>query len=146
MRVLVIHGPNLHMQGKREPETYGSQTLEDINNMMRDRATKQGQELKTFQSNHEGEIIELIWRERDWADALIINPGAYTHTSIAIRDAIAGAGIPSIEVHLSNVFRRETFRHHSHITPVAVGFICGFGAQGYLLALEAALQHGKKQR
>jgi len=138
MNVLVLHGPNLNLLGTREPEIYGRATLDDINAMLETLATDLGITLKTFQSNSEGELVTAVQQASDWASAIIINPGAYTHTSIALRDAIAAVGIPTIEVHLSNVFARESFRHHSYITPVAQGIISGFGADSYRLALSAA--------
>jgi len=138
MNVLVIHGPNLNMLGTREPEVYGKTTLEDINVMLAEEARGMGVELKTFQSNVEGDLVTAIQQARGWADAIIINPAAYTHTSVAIRDAVAAVGVPTIEVHLSNVYSREAFRHHSHIAPVAAGQIAGFGKDSYRLALIAA--------
>jgi 3-dehydroquinate dehydratase II len=138
MKVLVVHGPNLNMLGTREPEVYGKTTLESINAMLADEAGALGIDLKTFQSNVEGELVTAIQEAAGWADAIIINPAAYTHTSVAIRDAIAAVGLPTIEVHLSNVYSREAFRHHSHIAPVAVGQIAGFGKDSYRLALIAA--------
>ena len=138
MKVLVIHGPNLNMLGTREPEVYGKTTLERIDAMLAEEARNLGIELKTFQSNVEGELVTAIQEAAGWADAIIINPAAYTHTSVAIRDAIAAVGVPTIEVHLSNVYSREAFRHHSHIAPVAVGQIAGFGKDSYRLALLAA--------
>jgi 3-dehydroquinate dehydratase-2 len=137
-KVLVLHGPNLNLLGEREPDVYGRFTLEEINQDLADRAGKLGLELKVAQSNHEGELVEAIQNARTWADVLIINPAAYTHTSVAIRDAIAAVKVPTIEVHLSNTASREGFRHNSHVSPVAVGVIQGFGKQSYLLALEAA--------
>lgn len=138
MNVLVIHGPNLNLLGSREPGVYGSTTLEHINAMLAAEAAKLGAELKTFQSNVEGELVNAIQEAAGWANVIIINPAAYTHTSVALRDAIAAVGIPTIEVHISNVYKREPFRHHSFIAPVAVGQISGFGANGYRLALLAA--------
>ena len=138
MNVLVIHGPNLNLLGTREPDVYGTQTLTDIDAMLEREAKSLGVTLKTFQSNSEGGLIDAIHGARGWANVIIINPGAYTHTSVAIRDALSGAGIPAIETHLSNVHAREDFRRHSHISPVAVGQICGFGAESYRLALHAA--------
>ncbi len=126
------------MLGKREPGVYGHATLEEIDAMLAKEAERMGMELKTFQSNSEGALVTAIQEAMGWADVLIINPGAYTHTSVALRDAIAGAGIPTIEVHLSNVHAREAFRHHSYIAPVAKGQIMGFGAESYRLALLAA--------
>jgi len=137
MRVLVIHGPNLNLLGGREPEVYGSTTLEEIDDRLRKRAEELGFAIITFQSNHEGEIVDKIAEARGSADAIIINPGAYTHTSVAIRDALSAVGLPTIEVHLSNIYARETFRHTSLVAPVVTGQISGFGAASYLLALEA---------
>lgn len=139
MNVLVIHGPNLNLLGTREPEVYGEETLESLNAMLGEEAQRLGIELRTFQSNIEGELVNQIHDAREWAHAIVINPGAYTHTSIALRDAISGVGIPTIEVHLSNVHARERFRRHSYIAPVTVGQICGFGSAGYTMALHAAL-------
>jgi 3-dehydroquinate dehydratase-2 len=138
MNVLVLHGPNLNLLGTREPEVYGRETLEDINAMLAEEAQRLGIALKTFQSNIEGELVTAIQEAKDWAHVVIINPAAYTHTSVALRDAIAAVGIPAIEVHLSNVYAREPFRHHSYIAPVATGQISGFGSDSYRLALLAA--------
>ncbi len=139
MRILVIHGPNLNLLGKREPGIYGQQTLSDINQSLKELAKNLDAELKTIQSNSEGEIVSFIGDNSDW-DGIIINPAAYTHTSVAIRDAISATGLPTIEVHLSNVFSREEFRHFSYISPVATGVICGLGPEGYLLALNAIVK------
>ena len=143
MNILVIHGPNLHLLGKRQPEIYGHQTLEDINAALDRRAAASPHEvvLKIFQSNHEGEIVTVIGEHINWADGILINPAAYTHTSIAIRDAISTVALPVIEIHLSNIYAREEFRHHSYISGVALGVIGGFGMHSYLLALEAMIQH-----
>jgi 3-dehydroquinate dehydratase-2 len=137
-KVLILHGPNLNLLGEREPEVYGSFTLEEINKDLEARAGQLGLEIKTVQSNHEGELVEAIQNARTWADVIVINPAAYTHTSVAIRDAIAAVRVPTIEVHISNTVAREGFRHISYISPVAVGVIQGFGKQSYLLALDAA--------
>ncbi len=137
-KVLVIHGPNLNLLGEREPSVYGPTTLEDINLALQDHASRVGVELKIFQSNHEGEIVETIQNARHWADVIVINPAAYTHTSVAIRDALAAISVPAIEVHLSNIHARENFRQASHISPVSVGQVVGFGKNSYLLALQAA--------
>jgi len=139
MRILVIHGPNLNMLGERETETYGTVDLETIDATLKAMAEKEGVEVECVQSNHEGEIAERIQKAKGAFDAIILNPAAFTHTSVTIRDAVAAAGVPTIEVHLSNVYAREAFRHHSYVAPVAVGQITGFGAQSYTLALRAAL-------
>lgn len=141
MNILLIHGPNLHLLGQRQPEIYGSQTLADIDQHLVEVATQRNIILKIFQSNHEGEIVTTIGQHIDWADGILINPAAYTHTSVAIRDALATIGLPVIELHLSNVHGRESFRHHSYIAPIAIGTIAGFGAFSYDLAIEAMIQH-----
>ncbi|RZT41106.1 type II 3-dehydroquinate dehydratase [Cupriavidus agavae] len=139
-KVLVLHGPNLNLLGTREPQTYGHVTLADIDAALRKRADDAGIGLDTFQSNHEGALVDRIHAARgEGVDFIVINPAAYTHTSVALRDALAGVAIPFVEVHLSNVHRREPFRHHSYFSDQAVGVICGLGWQGYLLALEYAL-------
>ncbi|CAN7485722.1 type II 3-dehydroquinate dehydratase [Cupriavidus necator] len=139
-KVLVLHGPNLNLLGTREPETYGHTTLADIDAALAERAAKTGVSLDTFQSNHEGALVDRIHAARaEGVEFIIINPAAYTHTSVALRDALAGVAIPFVEVHLSNVHRRESFRHHSYFSDVAVGVICGLGWQGYLLALDYVL-------
>ncbi|WP_454764983.1 type II 3-dehydroquinate dehydratase [Cupriavidus campinensis] len=136
-KVLVLHGPNLNLLGTREPQTYGHTTLADINDALARRAAGAGLDLDTFQSNHEGALVDRIQAARgDGVDFILINPAAYTHTSVALRDALAAVAIPFIEVHLSNVHRREPFRHHSYLSDQAVGVICGLGWQGYLLALD----------
>lgn len=139
MNIQIINGPNLNLLGTREPEVYGRLTLKQINETLDTQAAKKGASTKYFQSNSEGALIDAIHEARGWADVIIINPGAYTHTSIALRDAISAVNIPTIEVHLSNVHAREEFRHHSYISPVTVGQIIGFGAEGYSMALHAAL-------
>lgn len=142
---LVLHGPNLNLLGTREPEIYGSQTLNDVNALLKTRAAEQGHLLSTMQSNAEHEIVDRIHTAyRDQVDFILINPAAFTHTSVAIRDALAGVKIPFIEVHLSNVFAREPFRHHSYLSDIAKGVICGLGVHGYLLALEAAIREVTK--
>jgi 3-dehydroquinate dehydratase-2 len=136
-RVLVLNGPNLNMLGVREPATYGSQTLADIEKMCKAEGKKLGLAVTCKQSNIEGELVTWIQQALGTQDAIIINPGAYSHTSIAIHDAIRAVGLPVAEVHLSNIHAREQFRHHSYVSAVAVGMICGFGATGYKLALSA---------
>jgi len=136
----VIHGPNLSLLGTREPAVYGSTTLAEIDAMLKNRGAELKATVETFQSNHEGAIIDAIHGARGRFDAIVINAGAYTHYSIAIRDAIAGIGLPTVEVHLSNVHKREEFRHHSVIAPVAAGSIAGFGVHSYELGLRAAVQ------
>ncbi|MCX7678326.1 MAG: type II 3-dehydroquinate dehydratase [Spirochaetes bacterium] len=134
--ILVLHGPNLNLLGKREPEIYGKSSLDELNMLLEKKAQDMNIALRIFQSNSEGGLIDLIQQNCD-VSGIIINPAAYTHTSIAIRDAIASTGIPTIEVHLSNIHAREEFRHRSMIAPVCIGQICGFGVNSYLLALEA---------
>lgn len=139
-RLLVLHGPNLNLLGTREPEVYGRVTLPQIDQALVDRAADAGADLVTFQSNHEGALVDRIQSARnEQTDFILINPAAYTHTSVAIRDALAGVAIPFVEIHLSNVHRREAFRHHSYLSDLAEGVICGLGWKGYLYALEFAL-------
>jgi 3-dehydroquinate dehydratase II len=141
MSILVLHGPNLNLLGTREPEVYGSTTLAQINADLVAIAAKVGAKVETFQSNHEGALIDRVHAARsDGTEFIVINPGAFTHTSVALRDAFAGVAIPFIEVHLSNVHQREPFRHHSYFSDLAVGVIVGLGADGYRFALDAALQ------
>jgi 3-dehydroquinate dehydratase-2 len=143
--ILVIQGPNLNLLGTREPEVYGKTTLEDIHKQLGAISKSHSIELSTFQSNHEGELIDCVQKaKQDEIDFIIINPGAFTHTSVALRDALAGVDIPFIEVHLSNIHRREEFRKHSYLSDIATGVICGLGAIGYELALEAAIAHLEK--
>jgi len=137
-RVLVLHGPNLNLVGTREPGIYGRQTLADIERRLHELASELGVALETFQSNSEGKLVDRIQAARESADAIVINAGAYTHTSVAIRDALLAAELPVVEVHLSNTYKREAFRHHSLIADIAVGQIVGFGVHSYLLGLRAA--------
>jgi 3-dehydroquinate dehydratase II len=134
--ILVIHGPNLNMLGKREPDVYGKATLEDINSTLEETGNCLGVRVECFQSNHEGVIVEKIQKIMNSHQGLIINPGAYTHTSVAIRDALLLLSFPVVEVHLSNIYKREPFRHHSMVAGVATGQISGLGSDGYILALE----------
>jgi len=138
-KILVIHGPNLNLLGKREPGIYGKTTLKQINQALEKAAKKYKIKLIAKQSNHEGEIVDLIGKNKNKASGILINPAAYTHTSIAIRDAILAAGIPTIEVHLSNIHSREEFRHKSLISPVVKGTIMGFGPKSYILGLQALI-------
>ncbi|MBS0170793.1 MAG: type II 3-dehydroquinate dehydratase [Nitrospira sp.] len=141
LRLLVLHGPNLNLLGTREPSVYGQASLPDINKSIARRAGELGVVVQTKQTNMEGELVTWIQDARGHFDGIIINPAAYTHTSIAIRDAIVAVALPTVEVHLSNIHQREEFRHHSFIAAVALGQIAGFGPTGYLLALEALTAH-----
>ncbi|MBT9315376.1 type II 3-dehydroquinate dehydratase [Leptothoe spongobia] len=142
--VLVLHGPNLNMLGKREPEIYGSDTLEDVNVALGTLSKDLNVLVSCYQSNHEGDLIDAIQAADGKHQAILINPGAYTHTSIAIRDAIASVALPTVEVHLSNIHKREAFRHHSYIAPIAIGQICGFGVNSYYLGLRALVDYLQK--
>jgi 3-dehydroquinate dehydratase-2 len=135
--VLVLHGPNLNLLGSREPEVYGRLTLEDIDNRLMEAGESLELEVRSYQSNSEGSLIDALQAARGWASGVVFNPGGYTHTSVALRDAVAAIGIPVVEVHLSNVYAREEFRHRSLISPVCAGKITGFGWRSYLLGLQA---------
>ena len=144
-KILVLHGPNLNLLGTREPEHYGADTLSDIEKRLYTQAEQAGHQLENFQSNAEHELISKVHAARSNTHFIIINPAAFTHTSVALRDALSGVAIPFIEVHLSNVHARETFRHQSYFSDIALGVICGLGAQGYELALQAAIKHTTQQ-
>lgn len=140
-RVLVLNGPNLNLLGSREPEVYGRRTLEDVLAAMRSWVGERDVKLHHVQSNSEGDLVDALHEARSWADGVVCNAGAYTHSSVALRDAVAGTGLPVVETHLSNVHAREEFRHRSLLAPVCVGVVTGFGADSYVLALEGLLRH-----
>jgi len=145
-RILYVDGPNLNVLGAREPAVYGVRTLEQIRDLVRAAAGREGAEVEFFQSNHEGELVERLQKARGAADGVVINPGGYTHTSVAIRDALLFCGLPAVEVHLSNPARREPFRRRSLVADVVIGRIAGFGGYGYVLALLALLDHLREAR
>ncbi len=141
MKILVINGVNLNMLGIREPEKYGSMTLKDLEKELYAYSFKLGIDIETYQSNHEGEIVEKIHAAKDNFDGIVINAGAYTHTSVAIRDAISAVNVPTVEVHMTNIYKRESFRHHSYLAPVCIGQISGFGVNSYKLGLKAVVDY-----
>ncbi len=141
LSILALHGPNLNLLGQREPGIYGSLTLAEINRLLEEEAFKLQAKVFPLQSNHEGVLVDTIHGALGQHQGILINAGAYTHTSVALRDAIAAVNLPTVEVHLSNIYRREDFRHHSYIAPVAIGQISGFGGQSYLLGLQALVNH-----
>ncbi len=139
INLLILHGPNLNLLGLREPDIYGKTTLTDVNAALMDIARRRSAELRILQSNHEGVLIDTLHECRTWAQGVLINPGGLTHTSVALRDAISGIALPCVEVHLSNIHKREEFRHHSYISGVALGVVAGFGWRSYTLGLTALL-------
>jgi len=141
MRIAVIHGPNLRLLGRREPHVYGSTTLEEINAALHSLAKELGVELELFQSNHEGEILDFLEGVQPRVQGVLINPGGLTHTSVSLRDGLAGIGLPVVEIHLSNPAAREAFRHRSFVAPIALGTVAGFGENSYLLALRGLMAH-----
>jgi 3-dehydroquinate dehydratase-2 len=141
LKIQVVHGPNLNLLGTRDPEIYGTTTLAEIDAELVRRGKARGAAVRSAQSNVEGELVSLIQAAKKWADAIVINPGAYTHTSVALRDAIEAVALPTVEVHLSNIHAREEFRHHSLTAARCIGQICGFGANSYYLGLDAAINH-----
>lgn len=141
MKILVLHGPNLNLLGQREPEIYGTLTLADINTRLLERAAELNITLDIRQSNYEGQLVDWVQEGMGVVAGILINPGGYTHTSVSLRDALAGSGLPTVECHLSNIHAREAFRQHSYIAPVCVGQISGFGWRSYLLGLEALVGH-----
>ncbi|MEM8779509.1 MAG: type II 3-dehydroquinate dehydratase [Cyanobacteria bacterium P01_G01_bin.49] len=145
LSVLVLHGPNLNLLGKREPGIYGSTTLEEINHLLTEEGKSLHANISNLQSNHEGALVDAIHEALDRHQGILINPGAYTHTSIALRDALTGVQVPTVEVHLSNIHQREAFRHHSYIAPIAIGQISGFGVNSYLLGLQGLVNYLRQQ-
>ncbi|MEH2057202.1 MAG: type II 3-dehydroquinate dehydratase [Nostoc sp.] len=141
LSILALHGPNLNLLGQREPGIYGSLTLAEINRLLEEEGLKLQAKVFSLQSNHEGILVDTIHGALGQYEGILINAGAYTHTSVALRDAIAAVNLPTVEVHLSNIYRREDFRHHSYIAPVAIGQISGFGVESYLLGLQALVNH-----
>lgn len=141
LRIAVVHGPNLNLLGQREPDVYGRRTLADLNRALEDAAAAMGVEVDCFQANGEGALVDHIQQRAGAVAGFLINAGAYTHTSVALRDALVGVGRPFVEVHLSNIFAREEFRHHSHLSDRAVGLVAGFGQNSYLLGLRALVEH-----
>ena len=141
LSILVLHGPNLNLLGKREPGIYGFETLANVNDRLLQEAAALQVQVSTLQSNHEGALVDAIHAASGIHQGILVNAGAYTHTSVAIRDAIAAIALPTVEVHLSNIYRREVFRHHSYIAPIAIGQISGFGAESYRLGLQALVHH-----
>lgn len=141
--ILVLHGPNLNLLGLREPEIYGSTTLAQVDSLLEEESKRLQVDISCLQSNHEGVLVDAIHQAKENCHGIVINAGAYTHTSVAIRDALAGVEIPTVEVHLSNIYRREEFRHHSYIAPIAIGQISGFGVNSYILGLQALVNYLK---
>jgi 3-dehydroquinate dehydratase-2 len=141
LNILVLHGPNLNLLGLREPDIYGYLTIEDVNAILEEEASQLNATVSCFQSNHEGALVDAIHKAVEDYQGIVINPGAYTHTSVAIRDALAAVDLPTVEVHLSNIYSREEFRHYSYIAPIAIGQISGFGVDSYLLGLQALIAY-----
>jgi len=146
VRIAAVHGPNLNLLGRREPEVYGRATLADVDAALAALAAELGAQVESRQSNHEGELVSFVQEAAERVDGFVVNAGAYTHTSIALRDALAGVARPYVEVHISNVFAREPFRHHSFLADRAVGVVCGFGVESYLLGLRGLIEHLRRNR